>query len=93
MVNAGSHYHDVLLGSVGVLQQFTEVIEVTRVADGDQHVAGPHLHLFSIDKWLLGDAELLAHLVIGPALPMGNLLGNRKYAEQEEGEADAGDSG
>ncbi len=47
-----------------LLQQVIEVVKIARIADGNQHVAGTHLHLLAIDQRLLGDAELLAHLMM-----------------------------
>ena len=90
LVDARGHHHNVLLGDIRVVQQVIEVVKIARIADGHQHVAGTHVHLLAVDQRLLGDAELLAHLVIGAALLVGDLLGNREDAEQEEREADPG---
>src|SRR5262249_45269110 len=79
VIKTCTHHDDVLLVRIGGAQDVAQVVKISRVAHGDQHVSGAHAH-GAASKFLVAvDAELIE--VFGASLA---LAGNPAFRVRED---------
>ena len=75
MIQAGAHDDDILLVRVGVAENVPQVIQIARIAHGDEHVAGANAHRTAAEFLIAVDPELIEALGLSLAFAGNASLG------------------